>query len=283
MRRPSSGPGGGREQPRRAVPHVPELPLQRPGARGRDGSPPARDEVDRPVEGLDGSPETPEHERATGRPRRARRGARSPSMPSPPAPPAPSGPVGGAPSRVAARPGSTRLVGCRDPVSLLVMERSTCSTSWRPCMRSRGRRRLSAAPGRAARRARGSRGVRRSGPHRPASRGDGIPHRAAGIRDGHRRRRASGRRAERARTLGRHAEHPLDTEASRAGAAGAGRAARTADSHRRLLRVRAAGSLQPGRLAALAGVLASGWSEAPTFWREGEWSSRWRCRAPAVP
>src|SRR5437016_9394386 len=61
---------------------------------------------------------------------------------------------------------------------------------------------------------------------------------------------ASGRRAERASTLGRHTEHPLDAEASRPGAAGAGRAARTAHSHRRLLRVRA-GSLPPGRLAAL--------------------------------
>src|SRR5439155_19878678 len=55
---------------------------------------------------------------------------------------------------------------------------------------------------------------------------------------------------ERASTLGRHTEHPLDAEASRPGAAGAGRAARTAHSHRRLLRVRA-GSLPPGRLAAL--------------------------------
>src|SRR5438094_669501 len=51
--------------------------------------------------------------------------------------------------------------------------------------------------------------------------------------------------------LGRHTEHPLDAEASRPGAAGAGRAARTAHSHGRLLRVRA-GSLPPGRLAALA-------------------------------
>src|SRR5262245_4717818 len=55
--------------------------------------------------------------------------------------------------------------------------------------------------------------------------------------NGHRRRRASGKRAERASTLGRHAEHPLDAEASRPGAAGAGRAARAANSQRCLLRV----------------------------------------------
>src|SRR5262249_42035030 len=62
----ASGPNGRGEQPPRAVACVAELLLQRPRARGRDGSPPARDEADRPVEGLDGSTEAPEHERATG-------------------------------------------------------------------------------------------------------------------------------------------------------------------------------------------------------------------------
>src|SRR5262249_58873341 len=63
----ASGPGGRRQQPPRSVACVAKLPFQRPDARGRDGFPPAPDEADRPVEGLDGSTEAPEHERATGR------------------------------------------------------------------------------------------------------------------------------------------------------------------------------------------------------------------------
>src|SRR5262249_35858847 len=62
----ASGPGGRRAQPPRAIACVAELPLQRPNASGRDGFPPAPDEADRPVEGLDGPTETSEHERATG-------------------------------------------------------------------------------------------------------------------------------------------------------------------------------------------------------------------------
>src|SRR5262249_12070186 len=53
--------------PRRAVRRVAELILQRPGAVGRDGFTATGDETDRPSEGLDGFPETPDRERAAGR------------------------------------------------------------------------------------------------------------------------------------------------------------------------------------------------------------------------
>src|SRR5436190_15006465 len=77
------GLGERREQPRRAVTLVTELPLQRHGAIGRDGPPPdARDGVDRPGEGLDGPPEAPDHERATGR---AGGGSEETTDPLPPA------------------------------------------------------------------------------------------------------------------------------------------------------------------------------------------------------
>ena len=58
-------PRGRRDQARRTVPRVTELALQRVDARGRDFSPPARDQTNRPVERLNGSPETPDHERPT--------------------------------------------------------------------------------------------------------------------------------------------------------------------------------------------------------------------------
>src|SRR5262249_46081724 len=60
-------------------------------------------------------------------------------------------------------------------------------------------------------------------------------------------------RAERARAVSRHAEHPLHAEATGPRAAGAGRGPRPAHPHRHVLRVRA-GSVPAGCLAARVGA-----------------------------